>query len=315
VKFHPFLPAALTVLIFTVPASVYAQNAVVPPPAAASRPATADEVKVRIDQALTAPALKNAVVGVLVRSLKDGRTLYARNPDFALVPASNMKLLTATAALVKLGTDFRYKTTLLYTGTIDSYGTLEGDLYLRGSGDPSLDSERLLDMVRKLRAAGVRKIKGRLIADATAFDDQTLGSGWQWDYESSYYAAQVAGLNCDENVIALEVRPADKAGKLAQVVVGGKNSRLLGFEGTNYVQVNNTVTTVRGVSSTAAPKPEPNVSFSRARASNELRVSGTIPLGAPPVSDALTIEDPALFTVTRFSELCSLGGVERCMIW
>jgi D-alanyl-D-alanine carboxypeptidase/D-alanyl-D-alanine-endopeptidase (penicillin-binding protein 4) len=221
-----------------------------------------------------------------------------------------MKLLTATAALVKLGTDFRYKTTLLYTGTIDSYGTLEGDLYLRGSGDPSLDSERLLDMVRKLRAAGVRKIKGRLIADATAFDDQTLGSGWQWDYESSYYAAQVAGLNCDENVIALEVRPADKAGKPAQVVVGGKNSRLLGFEGTNYVQVNNTVTTVRGVSSTAAPKPEPNVSFSRARASNELRVSGTIPLGAPPVSDALTIEDPALFTVTRFSELCSLGGVE-----
>ncbi len=311
------LPAALLVLSLAAPAAVYAQNTqntVIPPPAVGLRRATAAEVQKRIDTALAAPDLKNAIVGVLVRSLKDGRTLYARNSDFALVPASNMKLITATATLIKLGTDFRYKTTLLYTGKIDKNGTLNGDLYLRGSGDPSLTSERLLDMVQKLRAAGVTKINGRLIADATAFDDQTLGNGWQWDYESDYYAAQVAGLNCDENVIALEVRPSDKIGEPAQVVVGGKNARVLAFEGTKYVTVVGTVTTAPGASTGAdgiapATKPEPNISFSRARATNELRVSGTIPLGATPVSDALTIEDPALFTITRFSELCSVGAV------
>ncbi|MBC8101941.1 MAG: D-alanyl-D-alanine carboxypeptidase/D-alanyl-D-alanine-endopeptidase [Cytophagales bacterium] len=312
---HVLLSIGLTALSLAAPAgAAFAQNAVIPPPAVAFRRATGTEVGARIDRALAVPALKNAVVGILVRSLIDGRTLYERNPDLALVPASNMKLLTATAALVKLGTDFRYKTTLLHTGSIDRNGTLNGDLYLRGSGDPSLDSKRLLEMAQKLRAAGVQKINGRILADATAFDDQRIGDGWQWDDEAYYYSAQVAGLNCDENVIALEVRPADRIGAPAQVVVGGADSRLLAFEQTRYVQVTNRAVTTPGATTGAAGlstgiKPEAKLRFSRARATNELIVGGVIPLGSAPVSEALTIEDPALFTATRFGELCPVGGV------
>jgi D-alanyl-D-alanine carboxypeptidase/D-alanyl-D-alanine-endopeptidase (penicillin-binding protein 4) len=318
VKPYTFLPATLIALTVIPSGTAFAQKtkqkAVIPPPAVAFRNVPTNEIKARIDKALAAPELKNASIGVLVRSLKDGRTLYERNPDLALVPASNMKLVTATTTLIKLGTDFRYKTTILYTGKVDKNGTLKGDLYLRGSGDPSLSSQRLLEMVQKLRTAGIQKIDGRIIADGTAFDEQLVGDGWQWDDEPFYYSAQVAGLNCDENVIDLEVRPAEKIGDPAQVIVGGKNSRLYAFEGTKYVQVNNTVTTVPSASTGAAglataAKPEANIDFSRARATNELLVSGTIPLGTTPVTAPLTIEDPSLFTVTRFSELCSLIGV------
>ena len=309
-RFLSLAPAALLFLASAAPVS--AQT--IPSPAVAFRRSTGAEVQKRIDAALSAPDLKNAGIGVVVRSLKDGRTLYERNADLALLPASNMKLFTATTALSKLGTDFRYKTTLLYTGKIDKNGTLNGDLYLRGSGDPSLSSERLLDMVQKLRNAGVAKINGRIVADGTAFEDRPLGGGWEWDDESYYYATQVAGLNCDENVIALDVHPAEKIGDPAEVVVGGKNSRLLAFEGTNYVRVTNTATTTPSASTgaaglTPATKPAANIDFSRARATNEMLVSGTIPLGTPPVSEALTIEDPALFTATRFGELCAIGGV------
>lgn len=313
-KPYRFLSLAPAALLLFASASLHAHAQTIPSPAVAFRRSTGAEVQKRIETALAAPELKNAGIGVMVRSMKDGRTLYERNADLALLPASNMKLFTATTALIKLGTDFRYKTTLLYTGKIDKNGTLNGDLYLRGSGDPSLSSERLLDMVQKLRTAGVTKINGRIVADGTAFDDQFLGGGWEWDDESYDYAAQVAGLNCDENVIALEVHPAEKIGDPAQVVIGGKNTRLLAFEGTNYVRVTNTATTTASASTGAAglapgTKPAANIDFARARATNEMRVGGTIPLGTPPVSEALTIEDPALFTATRFGELCAIGSV------
>ena len=257
------------------------------------------EIHRRIEQALAIPELKNAISGILVSSLRDGRTIYERHADLSLVPASNLKLLTSFAALTKLGADFRYKTTLLYIGEIDQTGTLNGDLYLRGSGDPSLTSERLLQMVNDLRSAGVARIRGRIIADGTAFDDLFLGAAWQWDEEPYYYSAQLSGLNCDENILSFHVLPGAAVGDPARVVLGGDKAHSLAFAGTSYVRVRNTAITTDA-------RPEHDLQITRARAANEFLIGGTIPIDASPVSSCLTIEDPALFTATRFAELWGL---------
>jgi D-alanyl-D-alanine carboxypeptidase/D-alanyl-D-alanine-endopeptidase (penicillin-binding protein 4) len=259
------------------------------------------DVYQRIEDALAVPQLKNAIIGIHVCSLKNGQTLYERNPDFSLVPASNLKLLTSFAILKTLGADFRYKTTLLYTGKIDENGTLNGDLYLRGSGDPSMTSERLLETAKKLRAVGIVRINGRIIADGTAFDELMLGPAWQWDEESYYYSAQLSGLNCDENILSFHILPGENIGDTARIVLGGEKAQSLGFDGTAYVRVNCTAITTDA-------KPGHDLQVTRARAANEFLIQGTIPPGIAPVSSCLTVEDPALFTVTRFADLCAMGG-------
>jgi D-alanyl-D-alanine carboxypeptidase, serine-type, PBP4 family len=260
----------------------------------------------QIDQVLAAPMFKHASVGVLVRSLDTGKTLYAKNPDLALMPASNQKILTAAVALWALKPDFRYRTTIAYTGSIDRTGTLNGDLYLKGSGDPSLDSARLLALAQEVKARGIVQVNGRIVADASAFDDQTLGNGWQWDDESYYYSAQVAGLNCDRNILQLEITPGKNVDDPATVVVGGAQAMALGFANNPYVEVVNEVKTV-----VAAEGVAPAISVTRVRGRNIVRLTGTIPAGAEqkPVREEVTVEDPALFAASRFVELLRVSGV------
>jgi serine-type D-Ala-D-Ala carboxypeptidase/endopeptidase (penicillin-binding protein 4) len=271
-------------------------------------------ITARIDAALAAPGLKNGIAGVLVKSLKDGRTLYEKNSDTALMPASNMKLLTATTALARLGPEFRYPTTVYGTGRIEADGTLTGDLYLKGTGDPSLDSERLKRLAEELKAKGVRRFHGRLVADASRFDEQTLAEGWPWDNEQFYYQAQVSALNCDANVILVEALPAPGVGDPVQVRIGGANGKALGLADTRYVTIIVRATTDPAVSAapagTAASASGNTVRFQRRRASNEIVVSGALALTDAPVTRVITVEDPALFTVTRFGELLRVVGIE-----
>lgn len=242
-------------------------------------------------------------MGVFVRSLEDGRTLYERNPDTALLPASNNKILTAAVALSRLGPDFRYTTTLYRTGSIAPDGMLSGDLWLRGTGDPSFASADLLAMGKTLRAQGVTRFAGRYIADASRFPDAPLGRGWSWDDEAASYAPQISALSCDENVMAVSVAPAASPGLPPVVTLGGSDAQTLGFAGTKYVAVRNTATTVPSGTAGAS------VSLDRPRAQNLYTVSGSIAMGAAPVTDWLTIEDPDVFTATRLSEVLPLAGV------
>ena len=154
----------------------------------------------RIEKILSISELKHGVVGVCVRSLDSKKTLYSKNPDTSLMPASNRKIVTAAAALGILGPDFRYQTSVFRSGD---------DFVLKGTGDPSLDFARLVKLAEAIKAAGVTEIKGRLLADATRFDDERLGDGWQWDDEPFYYSAQICGLNCDENVVSVRVQPGE----------------------------------------------------------------------------------------------------------
>lgn len=262
-----------------------------------------EDIKPRIEATLATPLFKNAIVGVLVKSLDDGRVLYEKNADYALMPASNMKLLTATTVAARLSNTFQFTTTLYRTGEITRGGELKGDLILKGSGDPSLTSLDLLSMAKQLKDLGVKKFKGRIIADATLFEDKPLGEGWEWDDEPFYYQAQVSGLNCDENVVSYVVKPGVKVGDAAIVEVGGADQAKVGIAPTQYLIVQNLVTT----SESGSPI---TVSFDRSRAKNTVVLSGTIPLNGKPATEELTVEEPALFTATRLYDCLAASGIE-----
>lgn len=266
-----------------------------PPPPAFDAPVATSSVSQRMDRALAAPGLKNALVGVRVLSLDSGRIVYERNPDFALMPASNQKILTAAVALHVLKPDFRFTTTVAHTGTREKDGVLHGDLILKGGGDPSLTSARLTEMARKVKNQGVRRITGHLIVDDTRFDGRFLGRGWQWDNEPYDYQPQISALNCDVNIVEVTVTPNPKAGEPPLVDLG---------TGEGYLTLENTAKTV------AAPEKEGGLSLLRARAKNVVQVSGTVALGAKPIKSAVTVESPSLFSGFRFLTALKGEGIE-----
>lgn len=164
--------------------------------------------------------------GVLVVSLTRGDTLYSVNPDEPLQPASNMKLFTAALALDQFAPSHQFSTDVLRTGSITADGTLDGDLVLRGGGDPGLSS-RFLEggpsapvdsLARQIAASGIRRVRGRLIADATAFDGQRIPEGWQSRYLHASYAARVSALSLNENLAIVAVTPS-KVGNAPLAVI------------------------------------------------------------------------------------------------
>jgi D-alanyl-D-alanine carboxypeptidase/D-alanyl-D-alanine-endopeptidase (penicillin-binding protein 4) len=123
--------------------------------------------------------------GAIAVDLTSGRAVYAHNATASLLPASNEKLALTYAALVVLGPSFRMRTEVLGEGRLVDGRVWHGDLILRGFGDPTLDRSGLLELARRLRETGIRRVTGRLIADESFFDRQRSGPGWK-----SYFVPQ-----------------------------------------------------------------------------------------------------------------------------
>ncbi|MCH7528850.1 MAG: D-alanyl-D-alanine carboxypeptidase, partial [Candidatus Marinimicrobia bacterium] len=151
--------------------------------------------------------------GILARNLRTGKTLISFNADKLFLPASNTKLYTTAAALRLLGPQFRFRTPILATGPV-SGGVLEGDLLVIGQGDPTW-SARFHDdgkavfraWADSLKALGITSISGAIIGVDAVFVEQPQGSGWSWDNDAYYYAAQIAGLSFNENVVDVIIVP------------------------------------------------------------------------------------------------------------
>jgi D-alanyl-D-alanine carboxypeptidase/D-alanyl-D-alanine-endopeptidase (penicillin-binding protein 4) len=126
-----------------------------------------------------------------------------------------MKLFTAALALDQFSPSHMFSTDVLTSGTLDADGTLDGDLILRGGGDPGL-SDRFVEggpaaamdnLARQVRESGVRRGTGQLIADATAFDGERIPDGWQSRYLYASYAARVSALSLNENLATVVIQP------------------------------------------------------------------------------------------------------------
>jgi D-alanyl-D-alanine carboxypeptidase/D-alanyl-D-alanine-endopeptidase (penicillin-binding protein 4) len=112
-------------------------------------------------------------ISVVVERIGDPEPLVAWNADRPMLPASTMKLVTTYAGLSILGPDYRWRTSAYADGPVDPDGTLHGNLYIKGTGDPKLVPEELIDLVDKIRRAGIRRIDGGLVLDKSYFAAST----------------------------------------------------------------------------------------------------------------------------------------------
>ncbi len=250
------------------------------------------QFKKEVDAIFNDPSFANAHWGVAIQSLKTGEFFYLRNEDKEFIPASNMKLFTTAVAMNKLGPDYRFVTRVYTNGLLRPDGVLEGDLIVRGCGDPSLCGRfhdgritRVFEMwADSLAARGIKAVSGRLIGDDNYFDDETLGKGWSWDDLNDYYAAQISALTFNDNCIDIVFKPGDSL---------GAPGRFRLEPDTRYVEVVNQVVTGRRT----------RLSFDRAPGANRITCRGTIDVQSGERRDTVTIDNPTAYCITVFNEV------------
>lgn len=262
--------------------SLVAHGTAQPPPAHAA-------LSAQLGSLVSAAGL-GGQLSIAVLDARDGSAIFGHEPDLALNPASNMKLVTAAAALATLGADFR-----MHTGL---YGHVEGDavtggLVLRGFGDPSLRQADLVELARDLADHGVRTVD-RVIVDGTYFDGQYLPPAFdQQPGEVAAFRATTAALSVDANAYTLRVLPGTSAGAIARV-------RL---DGASYFDLDNQLTTsADGAASVIADQ----------RASGDrlhLGLRGTIPLGITGASYRRRIENPLPWVGALMVDALSAAGI------
>ncbi len=164
---------------------------------------------------------KYAITSLCVLDASTGKVVYANNENIGLATASTLKTITSATAFYTLGKDFKYETKLSYTGKIDAGGTLNGDIILTGSGDPTLGSWRydktketniLNQWVSAIKAAGIKNILGGVITDDSTFGTSTVPNGWIWQDIGNYYGASGASFCWRENQFDVHLAPGTATG-------------------------------------------------------------------------------------------------------
>jgi len=161
---------------------------------------------------------EGADVAVYVKSMKDEQTLYTRNVDAPLTPASTMKILTAESALLYLGPDYRFSTEVLTDAKTIKNGILQGNLYIVLNGDPSLTYYDLEDLMLSLRSQQISAIQGNVYIDNTAYDQSVYGPGWLENDTKYCFAAPISASIINHNCISFQITPSKKPGDPAQLI-------------------------------------------------------------------------------------------------
>jgi D-alanyl-D-alanine carboxypeptidase/D-alanyl-D-alanine-endopeptidase (penicillin-binding protein 4) len=263
----------------------------------------------RIAAVLSAPDLTRGFWGIEVVSLATGQTLYSQNADKLFTPASNTKLFTTAAALALIGADYKFRTTIETIGTLDRYGRLNGDLVLVGRGDPNLSGRELPYDLRTQRnddpiqaletladalvQKGVKFIDGDIVADDSYFAFERYGEGWSQDDLVWADGAPVSALTINDNVVFVNILPADRPGEKAFVSVKPFAEY--------YHLDNRIITTPAGTGRKFFVNREPG--------STVLTLWGNMPLDDPGANEALAIEDPAEFAAGLFRQLLEKRGI------
>lgn len=159
------------------------------------------------------PFFKHASLGVCVRDVTDGQLIATLSKDKMMNPASTLKLITTLTAKSTLGTTFRFKTTLSHDGVLKDDGTLHGNIYIQGSGDPTLGAGRIPGnanmkewenyVVNEIKASGIHCIEGDIVALVNNQTSAPLGDSWQWHDIGNYYASGSWSLNINENLYSI----------------------------------------------------------------------------------------------------------------
>ena len=269
--------------------------------AATDAPKTLAELQTRIAEVMRQPALAPGVFAVKIVSLDTGRVIFEENANKLLRPASNMKIYIVSAALDRLGPEYRFVTSVYAKESPEKSGTVKGDLIIYGRGDPSIAArfndgdyfKGIDDLAARVVAAGVKRVKGDLVGDESYFNGAPLGSGWEWEDLQWSYGAEVSALTVNDNSVDLTVKPGRSAGAPC-VVTTGPPAPFLSIS-------NHTTTTPRGSRS--------DLNIYRGLGQNVLEIGGSLPLDDKGFSGSVAVPDPALAFVSMLRGALEKRGV------
>lgn len=235
---------------------------------------------------------KNVHIGVKICSVKTGQCLYEKNATKLFVPASSLKLFTAGAALSFLGPEYQFTTEFLTDGSLKGEN-LEGNLVLRGSGDPSFSIADLEKMVRMLQLKQIAKVSGEIIIDHFAFDDIAKGPGWMWDDVNGFSYAPMSALTINHSCLDVWVKPAETIALAPKI---------FSFPKTSFVTVKN-----YAITDELAEKLfiERNLKAK----SNVIEVKGEIGLQSEIKAFRVPLENPPLYTASLLQYFLKRGNI------
>lgn len=236
--------------------------------------------------------------GALVVDASTGSELHNRNGSSSLVPASNMKIVTAAASLRYLGAGYTFKTEAIARAGKRADGTVPSSIYLKGYGDPTTLDTDLRALAQNLRARGVRRFTGRLVADASFFDSVRYNRTWSQSDASQYYAPQIAGLTLAPNTdydagTAIVTAFPTRSGASARIAVTPASAA-------SYVRIVNKVKTGRSTS----------IGVHRTAGTNTITVTGTVATTSSSGSRRwVTVNRPDLYAAHVFRAELARAGI------
>ncbi|MGG5252852.1 D-alanyl-D-alanine carboxypeptidase/D-alanyl-D-alanine endopeptidase [Neobacillus sp. SM06] len=245
------------------------------------------------------PNLNGSIAGVSIRSAKTGEIQYEHFANLRLRPASNLKLLTAAAALSVLGENYTFSTEILAKGKLKK-GILQGNLYLKGKGDPTLLPNDFDQVAFQLKNIGIKKIQGDVIGDDTWYDRVRYSVDLPWSDEQTYYGAPISALTLsptndyDTATVLLEVKPGRQLGKKAHVEFTPKTHPLKIVNQTKTVQV----------------KEETKLTFERDHITNTVTINGTISQNEKSVKGWMAVTNPTVYTTEVFKQSLLDNGIK-----
>lgn len=274
-------------------------SAAAPPPQTTPAADPVSALQLRVAALVSDPSVAAGTWGVSVRTLATNESLVAINDTRLLTPASTLKLFTLAAAADQLGWDFTFETRVLMTGTVHD-GTLDGDLVVVGSGDPSLDdwdgaaTALFRTWADRLRERGVRTIAGRIVGDDRAFPDAGLGSGWAWDDLAFSYSARAGALQFNQNSARILAAPALSAALPAVVTLTPPFANV-------PLKVN---------VSTGPPRATPVLLVAPRPRDSVVEVTGTVPLRSGPLARTIAVSNPTAYYVRAVREGLRAAGID-----
>ena len=256
-------------------------------------------IQSKIKQYLKRPGVRSAQWGIQITDPADNKVLVEVNPDKPFLPASVLKVVTTSAAIEKLGPDFRYRTGVYTNGTLDTDGSVSGDIILVGRGDPNLvdtygelsPKPALLNLAEQLQDLGIKEIQGDIIGDDSYFNSDSPVKGWTAGDLKTLYGAPVNALSINNNVIWVTASPS----KYKKPVLINIEPR------TSYFRIRNQAVT-------GGRKARQTLSARLLRGTNTIVISGRLP-SSRTSRLPIVLAKPAETTATIFKEELQRHGI------
>ena len=251
-----------------------------------------------LERLLKANYMKGVSVSMMIKDMTTGEVVHSFDADREVMPASVMKIVTTASALELLGPHFSYKTQIMYDGRVGD-NTLYGNLYIYGSGDPSLGSAEvgkdrdkiLIEWVEAIKKAGITSIIGSVIADESIFDSEGVSMKWMLEDLGNYYGSGSYGLNIFDNIYTLYLK-TDSA----------KPDIIRSIPDMSFITFYNNLTTNQANRDSAYIIGLP--------LTNERFLHGVIPSNPREYSLKGDIPDPSLFLAQYFTQLLVKNSVK-----